>query len=232
MSPEPNRKLLGDIVRLVFFVTFFSSMALLMGRSDLRNLLFDVDAIRSTLKGGSTSGYVLSSLIFTLAGGGVIALGLPRLWASAVGGVIYGAFMGSVLSILASLIGSSILYLVGKTTLSAMVERRVGVRLGLWKARFQHNAFWWVLYGRLFPFSNSTLMSLLSGSCNVPFVSFVCGSLIGFVPLAVVFASYGSGGIKGNMLQIGFATILLVLSIFSRSLVQRWFGAKKVDGKT
>jgi uncharacterized membrane protein YdjX (TVP38/TMEM64 family) len=227
MNPEPSKNLIGDVVRVVLFVAFFSSMALLMRRPDIRNFLFDVDTIRSTLKGdGSTGGYVSSCLTFTLAASGLIALGFPRIWASAVGGGIYGAIMGSILSILASLFGASLLYLAGKTTLAAIVERRAGDRFGVWKVRLQENAFWWVLYGRLFPFSNSTVMSLLSGSCNVPFIPYVLGSLLGFVPLAVVFATYWSGGIKGNMFQIGFATVLLIVSIFFRSLMKRWFRAK------
>jgi uncharacterized membrane protein YdjX (TVP38/TMEM64 family) len=70
-------------------------------------------------------------------------------------------------------------------------------------------------------------MSLLCGSCKVPFVPFMMGSLAGFVPLAVAFATYGSGGVKGNVWQIGFATMLLVLSIFLRSLLKRWFHTNK-----
>ena len=70
-------------------------------------------------------------------------------------------------------------------------------------------------------------MSLLCGSCNVPFTAYLLGSLVGFVPLAVVFAAFGSGGAKGNLWQIGFATALLVLSIFSRRLMNRWFPSSR-----
>ena len=66
-------------------------------------------------------------------------------------------------------------------------------------------------------------MSLLCGSCRVPFRAFLTGSFLGFIPLAVVFATFGSGGIKGNFGQIGFAAALLVLSILSRKLLKKWF---------
>jgi uncharacterized membrane protein YdjX (TVP38/TMEM64 family) len=228
MSREFNKGLLGDIIRVVLLVAFFSAMALLLERQDLRKLLFDMDTIRTVLQGGGNpSGYVFSGLIFTLAGGGLTALGLPRLWVSAVGGIIYGAFMGSILSILASVFGASVLYVAGKSILATVVERRLGDKAKMWKVRFQENAFWWVLYGRLFPFSNSTVMSLICGSCKVAFIPFILGSLTGFVPLAVVFATYGSGGVKGNIWQIGLATILLVFSISLRSFLKRWFPADK-----
>lgn len=233
MRPEFDKKLIGDVVKIILLAAFFSSIAFLLEQPNIRKFLYDVDNILSTLKGGGdTSGYIVSSLIFILASGMLIALGIPRIWASAVGGGIYGVFMGSILSIIGSLLGASILYLAGKTILTGIVERRAGYKLGMWKVRFQENTFWWVLYGRFFPFSNSTVMSLISGSCNVHFTPYILGSLVGFVPLAVVFATCGNGSIKGNMWQIGFATMLLVLAIFSRSLLKRWFYAKKVDGNT
>ena len=176
-------------------------MALLLERPDLRKLLFDIDTIRSELKGGGdTSGYLFSGLIFTLAGGGLIALGVPRLWASAVGGIIYGAFIGSILSILASLFGASVLYLAGKSILAAVVERRVGDKARMWKVRFQENAFWWVLYGRLFPFSNSTVMSLLCGSCKVPFIPFMIGLARRFCPAGSGFRDLRERWRKGKYL--------------------------------
>jgi len=223
--------MIGDIARLFFVMAFFSAMALLLKSDDLRHLLFDINTIRASLQGGrQSSGHLLSALVFTLAGGGLIALGLPRLWASTVAGVIYGAFVGTFLSLLASLLGASVLYLAGRSLLASVVERRLGDKLKVWQGRFQENAFWWVIYGRLFPFSNSTLMSLLCGSCRVPFSPFMIGSLIGFVPLAVVFATYGSGGVKGNVWQIAFATALLLLSILSRRLMNKWFPSHAVAG--
>lgn len=228
MNGKTDEKLRGDIARVVLLVAFFSAMALLLQRPDLREILFDVDTLRSVLKGGEgTSGYLVSALVFTLAGGGLIALGFPRLWASAVAGIVYGALMGTILSVAASVLGASVLYQAGKTLFAAVVERRVGDTLKVWQVRFQENAFWWVLYARFFPFSNSTVMSLLCGSCNVPFTAYLLGSLVGFVPLAVVFAAFGSGGAKGNLWQIGFAAALLVLSIFSRRLMNRWFPSSR-----
>lgn len=221
-----NKQLAKDIGRVVFLAVLFTAMAVLLGRPGVREYLFDIQGMRETLKGGHGGpGLLFSALLFTLIWGGLIAAGIPRLWASAVGGIIYGAVMGTLLSLFASLLGASILYGAGKSILAGVVERRVGGTLRIWQTRFQENAFWWVLYGRLFPCSNSTLMSLLCGSCRVSFQAFTLGSLVGFIPLAVVFATFGSGGVKGNLLQIGIAMMLLVLSVFSRKLLDSWFPA-------
>lgn len=224
MKKRFDKDLIGDISRIVLIVGFFSAIAFMMKRSDFFPLVVDIHTIRSTLQGGGLlSGKILSAVAFVFASGGLIGLGVPRLWASAVAGVIYGAVMGTFLSVLASLMGSSLLFLAGRTILAGVVERRMGNRIKEWQARFQENAFWWVLYGRFFPLSNSTVMSLLCGCCKISFSAFMAGSCIGFIPLAVVFATYGSGGAKGNIWQIGFATVLLVLSIFSRKIINRWF---------
>jgi uncharacterized membrane protein YdjX (TVP38/TMEM64 family) len=228
MSREFNKGLFADILRVVLLVALFSAMALLLRRQEIHKFLFDIDTIRTELSGGGDfSGYVLSGLIFTLAGGGLTVFFLPRLWLSAVGGIIYGALIGTLLSLLATLFGAAVLHVAGKYIFAAVVERRLGDKVNLWKVRFQENAFWWVLYGRLFPISNSTLMSLICGSCKVRFLPFLWGSALGFIPLTVVFATYGSGGVKGNVWQIGFATMLLIFSIYLRSFLKRWFPANK-----
>jgi len=226
MTGKIDRKLLADILRIVLLLGFFSIMALLLKRPDVRKFLFDIDSMRAMLQGGE--GFfekLLSFGIFIAVAGVLITLGLPRLWVSAAAGIIYGAIMGTVISLIAALLGASADYITGRSVLASVIERRIGARLKEWQVRFQENAFWWVLYARFFPFSNSTVMSILCGSCRVPFTPFITGSLIGFIPLTVVFAFYGSGGIKGNFWQIGFATILLIASIFSRKFMSRWFPA-------
>lgn len=221
MDLKYDKKLFGDLFLILALVTFFTAMALALKNPAVSDMIFDIETVRSLLQGGpGLSGRIVSLIVFILAGGGIIALGVPRLWISALGGIIYGAFMGTVLSVIASLLGASAVYWAGKTFLSHVVERRVGDTLKVWRTRFQDNAFWWVLYGRLFPFSNSTLMNLLCGSCVVPFVPFITASSLGFIPLAVVFATFGSGGMKGNMFQIILATVLLVISIFARRLLK------------
>jgi uncharacterized membrane protein YdjX (TVP38/TMEM64 family) len=233
VSRKLNKELFSDILRVGLLVAVFGAMAVVFRREDLHKFLFDIGTIRTELSGGGDfSGHLLSGLIFTLAGGGLTVFFLPRLWVSAVGGIIYGAFVGTLLSLLATLFGAALLHGAGKHLFAAVVERRMGDKVNLWKVRFQENAFWWVLYGRLFPFSNSTVMSLICGSCRVPFLPFLWGSLLGYVPLTVVFATYGSGGVKGNVWQIGLATILMVCSIALRSFLKRWLPADKADGDT
>lgn len=229
MNRGSDKHLLGDIFKILLIVAFFSCAAYLLDRPDVREIFFDIDEIILMLKRNEDiHRYFFSIVIFFLAGTLVIALGVPRLWVTVAWGGIYGVLIGSIVTLLSSLLGALVFYLAGKTMLAAIVERRFKNRLLQWKNRFRKNAFWWVLYGRLFPFSNSTVMSLICGSCNLPVSPFIWGSLIGFIPLILVFAIYGSGGTNTNHWQIAIATILLILSFFSRKLLPKWFHMKNV----
>jgi uncharacterized membrane protein YdjX (TVP38/TMEM64 family) len=221
---KASSDLFGDILRITLLTVFFAAAGLVIQESGIRRHLFDIQAMKSVLGyGGAAGSPLLPMLIFVIAGTFLIATGIPRLLASAAAGVIFGAFAGTLLSLAASLAGSSLVYLGGRFTLGGVVERRLSGTLAKWRARFRENAFWWVLYGRLFPFSNSTVMSLLCGCCNVPFLPYALGSLIGFAPLAVVFAFYGSGGMNSDYLQIALATALLILSALSRRILHSLF---------
>ena len=76
---------------------------------------------------------------------------------------------------------------------------------------------------RLFPLSNATLAGLVCGACRLPAKPYLAGSLLGFIPLTVVFAVFGDGGAKGNFYQIALGTLLLLLAVGGRKLLAAVF---------
>lgn len=223
-TPEnrPERSLVRDLVRLLPLCLFFILMAILLRNDAVRGYLFDIENVRLVLQGANTPFDRLMSVgIFVLAGAVLVSVGVPRLWISTLAGAIYGAALGMGLGLLASILGSAVVYQVGQKYFGALVQRFIGERVGLWQRRFQENAFWWVLYGRLVPFANATVTSLLCGSCKVPFLPFLAGSLLGFIPLAMVFTIFGSGGVKGNFYQIGLGIVLIAALVLFRRVFKR-----------
>ena len=147
---------------------------------------------------------------------------------SGAAGAIYGALLGTVLALAAAMIGAATVYGMGRSLLGDMVNRRLkNGQLALWHRRFQENAFWWVLYGRLFPFSNATFKSLLCGCCRVPFSPYLRASFLGFIPLTFVFAAFGSGSMKGDIHQILLGFLLLLVALFAR-LFFKWHSRKTI----
>ncbi len=207
---------LKDLAKVLVIGVVFLLLALFF-RSELAGGLFEnVHQIRSFLKSGAVPGGLIGSgTAFVVITGLLISLGVPRIWISALGGAVYGAVLGTVLSLCSTVIGATALFFAGSTFLGSVVERRFRTRAERFVQRLNREAFWWTLYLRLFPFSNSTVQSLLFGSLQVPFKAYISGSILGFIPLAVVFAVFGSGGVKGNFYQIwlGFGLIAVVALI-------------------
>ena len=225
--PENGRRLAGDIAKVLLVTLAFVALALSF-ESEAVRAYFDIDSWRATLQQGDfAGGRELTAALFVLASGAAISLGVPRIWIAVLGGAVYGAVLGSILALVAALIGAAVVYEVGHLFLRGVVNRRVGGRLEVWRDRFRQNGFWWVLYGRLFPLSNSTAHSLLCGSCDVSFLPYLLASFLGFIPLTIVFALFGSGGAKahGGQIVLGFCLMLLVF--LSRRFLQAIFPVRR-----
>ena len=207
----------------VFVIGLIFLLLALFFRSELARGLFDnVHRIRSFLKSGVVPGGLAGSgAAFIVITGFLISLGVPRIWISALGGAVYGAVLGAALSLCSTVIGATALFFAGSTFLGSLVERRFAGRAGKFVERLSREAFWWTLYLRLFPFSNSTVQSLLFGSLRVPFGAYITASILGFIPLTIVFSVFGSGGVKGNYYQIWLGFGLIAVVVLIRHLMSR-----------
>lgn len=226
-TPSRRSRAIRDVAKILLVALLFVALGWLVNSGPVRGY-FDIQTWREVLQEAEfLGGPIIGALAFVAAGSAVIAVGVPRIWIAAIGGAVYGAVAGSVLAIIAAVIGASILYVVGRRFLRNVVRRRVGGRLELWRERFRENGFWWVLYGRLFPLSNSTAVSVLCGSCEVPFAKYTAASFIGFIPFTLIFAMFGSGGAKANEWQIALGLGLMLLVFLSRNLLRAAFPVRR-----
>ena len=215
-NDNTKNQLFRDVIRILITGLFFVLVAGFLKSELINTHGSDLQSIRELLNRHELfSSPVLAAAIFISAGGVLISLGIPRIWISAISGAIFGTVWGILIGLVASVIGAAALYHIGYFILGSVIKRRFGARLNVWKQRFQDNVFWWVLYGRLFPFSNATLASLFCGSCKVKFFPYIAASFLGFIPLAVVFSIFGSGSMNGNYTQIiiGIGILLSILLI-------------------
>lgn len=220
---EQKANLAADLLRFFMVGLIFLGLALLLRHEMAGNVHFQLQEIRADLQGDNLPGGLWSSsAIFLLASGLLTTLAVPRLWVCGVAGAVYGVTLGSLLALGGSMIGATTLYLLGRSLLAEMVQRRFGGRIAFWGTLFRQNGFWWVLYGRLFPLSNATINSLLCGCCRVELGQYLAGSLLGFIPLTLVFAAFGSGGAKGNIQQVLIGLGLLGLALLCRLLAKRF----------
>lgn len=212
-----------DITRVLLIVAVFVLVALLLRDPHVREHLFNIQRIRDDFHADETLfGRLLAYLVFILVSSPLIALGLPRVWVSIVAGSIFGVVIGVPVALIASLVGATGTYLIGRSLLASMIRRRFGRRIKLWRERFRENAFLWTLYPRLFPLANATLTSLICGTCKVNLRAYLAASAIGFLPLTIVFAVFGSGAAKSSALQIGLGSVLFLATV----LLQRTLAPK------
>jgi len=219
LDAAPPERLWKDLLKISAASLFFGGVALLLRNDSFRFQLVNLPLLREVLP--VTGGTWRQALFFTVTFSLLIGVGMPRLWVSALGGAAFGLLWGSLLALAASVAGAAIVYRFGRTLLADMVRRRIGPRLALWQTRFETNAFWWVLYMRLFPLSNATLAGLLCGACRIPHGPYLAGSLLGFIPLTLVFAVFGSGGASGSYYQVAVGALLLVAAVGSRKAMAR-----------
>jgi uncharacterized membrane protein YdjX (TVP38/TMEM64 family) len=217
-----SKKLWSSFAKLSLPAILIIALLFAFQNDSVRQTLFDIQTLRHLLRGGNIPGGIISSMaVFLFGFGTLIGVGMPRLWVSAIAGAIYGTLAGSGLALLATILGAVIIYKLGETFLSRLLPKRFRVKSEVYAQRFRENAFWWVLYIRLFPFSNASVTGILCGSCRVPFRAYLAGSALGFIPLTVVFAIFGSAGMTGSNLQIALGFALLVLSLAVRHIMNR-----------
>ena len=223
----PSERLWKDLFKVIAVSLFFAGMAVLIRNEAVRVHIMNIPILWESLPGMDLfRGTWSRAAFFVIASSLLIGVGMPRLWVSAIAGAVFGALVGTLLALAATIVGAVIVYWIGQTGLAGMIRRRIGPRLMLWQRRFEANAFWWVLYIRLFPLSNATLAGLLCGACRIPFRAYLAGSFLGFIPLTVVFAIFGNGGAQGNLYLVGLGFILIAITVFGRKLILRAFPSR------
>jgi len=215
--PRKRKKFKRDIFRIVLMTSFFAFAAWLLKHESVRQNIFDITHIRESL---GTVGWI-AQLTFILVSALAMGVGMPRLWVSAVAGSLFGAVLGTLIALTASIVGASLTFLMGRSLLRGPVQRRMPNRLRKWYDRFGEKGFRWILYARLFPLSNATAVNLLCGASTVRFREFFLATLIGYLPFTMVFALFGSSAAKQAPMQLALGTALFAVVLGGRMIWKR-----------
>lgn len=197
-SKDSKSHLIKDLARVALVAAVFVVIAIGLKQPYVRDQLLDINNIRARFQGTGWR----DELSFIGAAAIVNAVGVPRLWVSAVAGTVYGAVEGSLLALLATLIGSTIDFYIARYLLRGPIKRQLPKRLRSWYELFNRNGFEGTLYIRFFPLANATITNLIGGASKVHFGVFMLATLIGFTPLTIIFATFGSSAAKQSPLQL------------------------------
>lgn len=137
---------------------------------------------------------VVAPLAFLATYAAATALSLPLgALLTVVGGFLFGAIAGTVLSVLGATVGATLIFLAARRILGDRLRGRVEDALRRMDAGFRENAFNYLLAIRLIPVFPFWLVNIAPAFAAVPLGTFVSATLIGIVPGTFVYALLGNG---------------------------------------
>jgi uncharacterized membrane protein YdjX (TVP38/TMEM64 family) len=146
--------------------------------------------------------WALSALGFVAAYVFVVALSLPSaLLLTLTGGFLFGAAMGSLLTVLGATVGATLLFLFARTMMGGNAMAHFGTRGAKLASAIRANAWTYLLVLRLLPLFPFFLVNVIPALAGVRLATFVATTFIGIIPATVVFSLSGAG--LGEVLDRG-----------------------------
>jgi uncharacterized membrane protein YdjX (TVP38/TMEM64 family) len=182
--------------------------------------------IDSDILGQGFSGELLFlgvSLLFT-------AIGLPRQVICFLGGYAFGLIEGTILALLATVLGCVIAFFYARMLGRDFVVSRFPGRVKNIDDFLRDNPLSMTLLIRLLPLGSNLVTNLAAGVSSVRPVPFFQGSAIGYFPQTLVFTLVGSGISVDPELRIAISVILFIISgILGVSLYRKNRHGKSFD---
>jgi len=165
-------------------------LALALGLKALRlNELFDQGWIQTRVIG--TGVYAWAAFVgFTALATGV---GVPRQIICFIGGSVFGFVQGTILCSLGTLLGCCLAFYFSRFLGQEFVHRRFKNRLKKVNSFLFKNPFAATLLLRFIPVASNGITNLIAGVSMVPARWFFLGSVVGHLPMTMIFTLLGSG---------------------------------------
>lgn len=176
-------------------------------------------------------GYVLAYITaVTLSLPGAVVLSLA-------GGLLFGPWLGTALTVLGATIGACLLFLVARSALAPLVTGRAAGLVDWLRPGLEKDGFFYLLTLRLIPVVPFWLLNLAPALVGMPFGPYVAATAIGIIPGTAVFVAIGSG--LGEVLAAGGQPdlgvilapeiLLPLLGLAALSLLGAWWRKRKRD---
>lgn len=153
---------------------------------------------------------------------------------TAVGGVLFGAALGTLLSVVGATLGATGAFVLARRLGRQQVERIAGRRIGRLDAWLARRGFLAVLYVRLIPIIPFNALNYVAGVTGVATRDYVVATALGIIPGTFAFAALG-GSITDptSPAFLGAVSLLIVLAVggplLNRVLRGRGWGPPEDD---
>ncbi len=224
-APAPRRSVRGRrgaVLRVAVLVAALVGLFVL-GRADG---LPDVAELRSRVDDAGRVGWVVF-----VGGYAVLALlPAPKGAMTALGGLLFGWWVGAALSLLGALVGAVVAFEVGGWLGRDAVDRLVRGRLARLDALLRDHGLGAVLTVRLIPVLPYTAINYGAAVSGVRRRDFALGSAIGMLPGSLSYAALGAWGADPWVL-FGWTAVAVVLGVGGVVLGRRVL-ARQVDAES
>lgn len=160
-------------------------------------------------------------LAITLAGAIFTGIGAPRQLLAFVLGFALGGINGTLVSMLAAVIGATGCFIVARWLLRTPLTHRFGRRMCQFDRVFQEQTLLKVLMVRLVPFGSNLATNLVAGCSGIRFLPFLAGSTLGYLPQMLAFALAGAGIGTADEYQLILSFALFILASMIGALLYR-----------
>ncbi len=169
----------------------------------------DTGALRARVESSGGVGW----LVFV---GGYALLALlptPKGLMTALGGLLFGWWLGAALSLAGALIGAVMAFEIGRWLGRDVVGRLVGGRLDRVDSLLRQHGLGAVVAVRLVPVLPYTVINYASGLSGVRRRDYILGSGIGMIPGSLAYAALGTSGADPWRLSAGLAVLVLLVLV-------------------
>ena len=149
---------------------------------------------------------------------------------SIAGGLAFGAWLGTLYTIIGATMGAMLSFYVAKTFGKSLVRKEWTGKAGKVQSQMEQSGFFYVLLFRLIPFINFDLISYAAAFAKVRFTSFALATLIGIIPGTFAYNFLGSSFVSGNPKIILLAVVVFViLTVVPIVIRNRWNKKQMLD---
>lgn len=194
----------------------------------LSRSVFEVDAtdLRSWILSFGLWAPVMYIVIYTIRP----LIFFPASVLSIAGGLAFGAWLGTLYTIIGATLGAMLSFYVAKTFGKSLVRKEWTGNAGKIQSQMEQNGFFYVLLFRFIPVINFDLISYAAAFAKVRFTSFALATLVGIIPGTFAYNFLGSSFVSGNpkiiILAVAVFVILTVVPIVIRN---RWNKRQTID---
>lgn len=135
---------------------------------------------------------VASAILYPLLYAGLTVLLFPGAVITAAGGALFGALLGTALTLVGATAGATASFLIGRRLGRAEVERIAGRRIGALDAWLERWGVLAVLYVRLIPVFPFNALNYAAGVTALSTRDYVLGTAVGIIPGTFAYAALGS----------------------------------------